>query len=106
MNSILAWGVLPPLALIFYIWSLDRIEKEPPTLVIKTMLFGAGSAILAVALETAGEVILEYIGTDGILNLTSASTRSSTPSHRRWALPRWKMYSTWPPTAPRSPSPG
>ena len=69
MNSILAWGVLPPLALIFYIWSLDRIEKEPPTLVIKTMLFGAGSAILAVALETAGEVILEYIGTDGILDL-------------------------------------
>lgn len=69
MNSILAWGVLPPLALIFYIWSLDRIEKEPPTLVIKTMLFGAGSAILAVALETAGEVILEYMGTDGILEL-------------------------------------
>lgn len=69
MNTILAWGILPPLALIIYIWVLDRIEREPPGLIIKTMIFGALSAFLAIALESVGEYILEYIELDGIVYL-------------------------------------
>ncbi len=61
MNSILAWGILPPLALIIYIWRLDRIEKEPPGLVLKAMIFGALSAILAMVMEMAGEYVLSFL---------------------------------------------
>ncbi len=65
MNSILAWGVLPPLALIIYIWHLDRVEKEPPGLVLKTLIFGALSAFLAIALETIGDYALALFGFEG-----------------------------------------
>lgn len=69
MNTILAWGILPPLALIIYIWTLDRIEREPIGLILKTMVFGALSTFLAILLETAGEYVLAFLEIDGMLYL-------------------------------------
>ncbi|MCR5295115.1 MAG: PrsW family intramembrane metalloprotease [Lachnospiraceae bacterium] len=62
MNVILAWGLIPPILLIIYMYRLDRIEKEPAGLIFKTFLFGALSAFAAMALETLGESILSALG--------------------------------------------
>lgn len=65
MSVILAWGLVPPLLLIIYMYHLDRIEREPLGLILKTFIFGALSAIAAMLLELIGETILAFIGIDG-----------------------------------------
>lgn len=59
--GILLWGVVPPIALLVYIYALDRVEHEPVGLVVKTLLFGCIAVIPAVILEMIGEGIVDAI---------------------------------------------
>lgn len=59
--GILLWGVLPPVALLVYIYALDRVEHEPVGLVVKTLLFGCIAVIPAVILEMIGEGIVDAV---------------------------------------------
>ena len=58
MKSLLVVALLPPLALMYYVHSLDKREKEPPKLLLKLFIFGCLSVIPTVYLEQfAGETI-------------------------------------------------
>ncbi|MBQ8053157.1 MAG: PrsW family intramembrane metalloprotease [Lachnospiraceae bacterium] len=51
MTMVLIAGLLPVAVLLFYIYSHDKIEKEPPGLIVKLLLLGCVSCIPAMILE-------------------------------------------------------
>ena len=51
MTMVLIAGLLPVALLLFYIYSHDKIEKEPPGLIVKLLLLGCVSCIPAMILE-------------------------------------------------------
>ena len=62
MTMVLVAGLLPVAVLLFYIYSHDKIEKEPPGLLIKLLFFGCLSCIPAVILESVWTNFLQGIG--------------------------------------------
>ena len=63
MEILLAAALLPPLVLLFVLYKEDKIEKEPPALILKVFLFGVLSTIPAIIIETIGDAILKsYFG--------------------------------------------
>lgn len=62
MNRILvAAAVLPALALIIFVCRADKLEKEPPGLILKLVLFGVISTFLALVTETVGGLIMNMV---------------------------------------------
>jgi RsiW-degrading membrane proteinase PrsW (M82 family) len=51
-------ALIPPIVLLVYIYSLDKIEPEPPGLVLKLVLLGACSIIPTIVLETIGQDLI------------------------------------------------
>ncbi len=51
MRLLLAAALIPPLALVFYTYKLDKIEKEPTNLLVKLFLLGALTCIPAGLIE-------------------------------------------------------
>ena len=49
-----AAAVLPPVLLLLYIYRKDRVEKEPPRLLLRLFLGGCLAVLPAMALELAG----------------------------------------------------
>lgn len=47
-------AVIPPVLLLIYIYRQDKVEKEPPRLLLRLFAGGALSVLSAMALETAG----------------------------------------------------
>lgn len=64
MNSILLWGLVPPVLLLIYVWKLDRIEREPAGLVLRVFLMGALSTFAAMVLESLAMYALELMKLD------------------------------------------
>ena len=62
MTMVLVAGLLPVAVLLFYIYSHDKIEKEPTGLLIKLLFFGCLSCIPAVILESVWTNFLQGIG--------------------------------------------
>lgn len=62
MSYLLWFGLIPPVALLLYIYKLDKIEKEPPKMIFRLFLYGCLSVIPAALLEIAGESVLSAIG--------------------------------------------
>lgn len=58
MTLFLAASVLPPLYLLWKVYQSDKIEKEPPRLLLTIFLFGMLSTLPAGILETIGQVVL------------------------------------------------
>ena len=58
MEILLAAALLPPLVLLFLMYREDKIEKEPPALILKVFLFGVLSTIPAIIIETIGDSVL------------------------------------------------
>ncbi len=56
-----ALAILPGVILLYLVYQLDKIEKEPPKLLVKLLLFGALSIIPAVGLEFLGQNVLSLI---------------------------------------------
>ena len=50
-SNLMALAIVPGLLLIIYVYKKDRVEKEPPALLIKLLLFGIISCIAAGYLE-------------------------------------------------------
>ncbi len=61
MLLVLALGVIPPLLLLLYIYNLDKVEKEPLSLLAKLFFFGCLTTIGAVILETIGSAIVSRL---------------------------------------------
>lgn len=58
MTILLAAALLPPIILMIWVYRLDKIEKEPPRLIIKLLIFGALTCIPAAIIESvAGELL-------------------------------------------------
>ena len=55
-----AAALLPAIVLLRYIYRHDRIEKEPPALLLRLLLGGILSAFAAILLETVGMWILPF----------------------------------------------
>ena len=52
-------AIIPAAALLIYVYKEDRLEKEPPGLIIKLVVMGAVSTLLASITEQIGMSILE-----------------------------------------------
>lgn len=57
-DFLLALTILPGLAFVYYIYTLDKIEKEPMDLLVKLLGFGALSCIPIVIFELAFEKVI------------------------------------------------
>ena len=69
IGQILA-AVVPAVLLIIYIYTKDKVEKEPPGLLISLVVLGIVSTFCAMATETVGQLILRpfaYYPTIGYL---------------------------------------
>lgn len=65
MSLVLLVSLLPPLLLTCLIYRMDKVEKEPKGLIVKLVLFGALSAVLAIVLESLiGKCIIMVIPTE------------------------------------------
>ncbi len=62
MLAILILALVPPLYLMVRIYRQDKIEKEPPRLLLRLFLCGCLSTILAGLLEELGSLVLGYTG--------------------------------------------
>ena len=62
MTVLLALTLIPPFFLLWRVYQNDKIEKEPPGLLIKLLFFGCLSCIPAVILETVWTNFLQGIG--------------------------------------------
>ncbi len=58
MSYLLWFGLVPPLLLLLYIYHLDKIEKEPPRMILRLFLYGIFSVIPAMFLELVGDSLL------------------------------------------------
>lgn len=61
INALLLAALLPPVILLFYVWRLDSIEKEPVGLLVKLFIFGCLTTFAAMVLELIGEMILQAV---------------------------------------------
>ena len=57
---LIAAAVLPALALLWYVYRRDRIEREPPRLLLTLVLLGVGATFLAMITESLGAVALAW----------------------------------------------
>ena len=64
---LIAAAVLPALWLLFRIYQADKLEKEPIGLIVKLVLYGILSTILAVVIEQVGDVVIAYFFPEGSL---------------------------------------
>ena len=62
IRLLLSIAVLPAFLLMWYVYAQDKIEKEPPGLLLKLLIAGALSVISAIILETIGTGLLSYTG--------------------------------------------
>ena len=62
-------ALLPAAVLLFYVYSKDRVEKEPPRLILKLFLFGALAGPIAAILENILFVAFETVLPPGSLVL-------------------------------------
>ncbi|MBO7683029.1 MAG: PrsW family intramembrane metalloprotease, partial [Clostridia bacterium] len=62
MSYLLFFGLIPPIALLIYVYHLDRIEKEPPKMILRLFLLGIFSVIPAIFLEGVGMTLLGLTG--------------------------------------------
>lgn len=58
MTILLAAALLPPIVLMIWIYRMDKVEPEPPGLVLKVLLLGALTTIPAGFIEMAAERLL------------------------------------------------
>lgn len=61
MTLLLAASLIPPLYLLWKVYQLDRIEKEPTGLLFTIFLFGMLSTLPAGILETIGQLVVTQI---------------------------------------------
>ena len=65
MLDILIWlAILPSAILIFRVLKLDKVEEEPPKLLLKVFILGALSCIPAAILETVGDMLVTGVAWD------------------------------------------
>ena len=55
---LIALAVIPAVILLIYIYKLDKLEKEPPRLIIRLVMLGVVSTFLAMVTERVGMAIL------------------------------------------------
>ena len=61
MNSLFAIALIPPAVLLFVIWRIDKLEKEPIPHILKVAVFGALSGLAAMVIEMALDQPLWYL---------------------------------------------
>lgn len=71
-NKLLWVALLPPMILLFYIYSMDKKDRESPTLLMKIFLRGVISCIPSIAVEFIGEELLNLYLSPEDLRRTAA----------------------------------
>ena len=74
MTLLLAASVIPPLFLLWKVYQMDQIEKEPPKLLLTIFILGMISTIPAGLLEMVGQAILVSILPEGFLATSFGTT--------------------------------
>ncbi|MCF0130255.1 MAG: PrsW family intramembrane metalloprotease [Pseudobutyrivibrio sp.] len=65
-SILLAVAIIPTLAVLFYVYKLDKVEPEPFRLLAKTFLFGVISTVPAIVIEFLGDFICEGLSSSMI----------------------------------------
>lgn len=68
MTILLAASIIPPLFLLWKVYQSDKIEKEPPKLLVSVFVLGMISTIPAGILETLGSIILTAVLPEELLS--------------------------------------
>lgn len=63
MSYLLFFGLIPPIILLIYIYKLDKVEKEPPKMILRLFLYGLFSVLPAMFLEYVG---MTFLGSTGL----------------------------------------
>ena len=67
MNILTIAALLPPLVLLVLIWRVDKMEKEPASLIVKALVLGAASGLVASVVESVLSIPIEAaFGTSGL----------------------------------------
>lgn len=66
---LLAAALIPAIALMVYVYTRDKVEKEPAKLVVRVFLIGAASGIVAGLVEGVAIAVLEEVLPEGLLLL-------------------------------------
>ena len=74
MTLLLAASVIPPLFLLWKVYQMDQIEKEPPKLLLTIFILGMISTIPAGLLEMVGQAILVSILPEDFLATSFGTT--------------------------------
>lgn len=74
MTLLLAASVIPPLFLLWKVYQMDQIEKEPPKLLLTIFILGMISTIPAGLLEMVGQAILVSILPEDFLATSYGTT--------------------------------
>ncbi|MCF0121352.1 MAG: PrsW family intramembrane metalloprotease, partial [Oscillospiraceae bacterium] len=59
-SKLTALAVVPGLLILIYVYTKDKVEKEPILLIVKLIIFGAISAIVAGYAESFADQLLPY----------------------------------------------
>ena len=63
-------AVIPSMVLFFVVWYGDKVEKEPPKLLLKLVLFGCLSTVSAVIFGLLGELVVGlFLDTESLIYL-------------------------------------
>lgn len=66
MTLLLAASLIPPFYLLWKVYRMDKIEKEPAGLLVRIFVLGMLSTIPAAILETLGGALLSYLPLQGL----------------------------------------
>ena len=61
---LIAAAVIPAVVLLVKVYKSDRLEKEPPRLILSLVLFGVLATFIAMIGETVGSAVISGIGSD------------------------------------------
>ncbi len=62
-------AILPGLVLFIVIWRGDKVEKEPPKLLLKIFLFGALTTISTLIIGSLGDKLISFLDPESIIYL-------------------------------------
>ena len=70
----IAAAILPPILLLIYVYSMDKIEPEPLPLIFRLLLRGIIAAVISIVLEDLGDGLIRFLASDQTIMFVTVLT--------------------------------